>query len=177
MSDLIRFLSIALAFFAIAGLLIVFGVFDRCSRSASESAIAEQIEDLTPTFNLTASELVQAYRADEESAAAAFDGNVGIVEGPSFLVDESNHLRFFIDEVWAVRCFLSDAEVDRVRTLESSRERVRVGGAYGTSESRGIGSGWPIAFSTLPVFDLKGRVEGVNDRHLTIDLRGCTIHE
>ena len=72
-----------------------------------------------------------------------------------------------------MRCFLSDAEVDRVRTLESSRERVRVGGAYGTSESRGIGSGWPIAFSTLPVFALKGRVEGVNDRHLTIDLRRC----
>ena len=118
MSDLVRFLSLFAAFFIIAGLLIVFGVFDRCSRSASEAAIAEEIKDMIPAFNLTASQLVQTYRADEESAAAAYNGSVGIVEGPSFLVEESNHLRFYRRQgVGPAVLLIRHEQVERVRDL------------------------------------------------------------
>ena len=177
MADLVRLLSLAAAFFAIAGLLIVFGVFRGCSRSNSEAAIAEEIKDMIPAFNLTASQLVQTYFADEESAAAAYNGTVGIVEGPSFLVEESNHLRFYVDKVWALRCFLSAKQVERVRDLRSSRDRFPASSGNETFESRGIGSGWPVAFTSLPVYSLKGKVEGINNRHLTIDLRGCTLQD
>ena len=172
MSDLVRLLSLAVAFFAIAELLIVFGVFRGCSRSNSEANIAEEIRDIPPSFNVTASQLVRTYRADEESAAAAYNGSVGIVEGPSLLVEQSNYLRFFVDKVWAVRCFLSDEQMDGVRALYNSSDRVPLGSIY---EFR-TGAGWPVAFTSLPVFALKGKVEGINDKFLTIDLRGCIVH-
>ena len=120
---------------------------------------------------------MQTHRADEEEAAAAYNDRVGIVEGPSFLVEESNHLRFYVDSVWAVRCFLSDKQMDRVRALRSFRKRVPVSSSYQTFETRGIGSGWPVAFTSFPVFALKGKVEGIDDRHLTIDLRGCIVQD
>ena len=151
-------------------------MFRGCARSDSESAIAEEIRDIAPVFNMSANQLVRTYLADEE-AAAAYNGSVDIVEGPSFLVDESNHLRFYVDKVWAVRCFLSDKQVERVRDLRSSRERFPASSGNETFEIRGISSGWPVAFTSLPVFALKGRVEGVNDRHLTIDLRGCVVQD
>ena len=172
MADLVRLLSLAVAFFAIAGLLIVFGVFRGCSRSNPEANIAEEIRDIPPSFNVTASQLVRTYRADEESDAAAYNGTVGIVEGPSFLVEESNHLRFYVNKVWALRCFLSAKQVERVRALYDSSDRVPLGGTY---EFR-TGAGWPVAFTSLPVFALKGKVEGINDKLLTIDLRGCIVH-
>ena len=177
MSDLIRFLSLFAAFFAVAGLLIALGVFRGCARSDSESAIAEEIRDIAPVFNMSANQLVRTYLADEEATAAAYNGSVGIVEGPSFLVNESNHLRFYVDKVWAVRCFLSDKQVERVRDLRSSRERFPASSGNETFEIRGIGSGWPIAFTSLPVFALKGKVEGINNKHLTIDIRGCIVQD
>ena len=169
MSDLIRFLAIVIAFFAIAGLLIVFGVFDRCSRSASESAIAEEIKDIPPAFEMTAYQLVNAYQSDEEVASAAYDGSVGIVEGPTSIFEEGKYLELYASTVWNVRCFASDEEIDKVNVLRRSgygREGVvirsdRSGGSVGTRR----------------IFAFKGKVEGVNDRHLTIDLRGCTVHD
>ena len=83
MSDLIRFLSLFAAFFAVAGLLIALGVFRGCARSDSESAIAEEIRDIAPVFNMSANQLVRTYLAAEESAAAAYNGQVGIIRGPS----------------------------------------------------------------------------------------------
>ena len=148
-----------------------------CSRSDSEATIAEEIRDVPPAFNLTASQLVQIYLTDEDSAAGAYNNRVGVVEGPSLLVEESNHLRFYVDKVWAVRCLLSDEQMGRVRDLSSSRRRVSAGNGYGNFETRGIGSGWPVAFASLPVFALKGKVEGISDRHLTIDIRGCAVQD
>ena len=80
MSDLVKFLSLALAFFAIAGLLIVFGVFDRCSRSASEAAIAEEIRGVPPTFEIKATDFVKEYLADEAAAVETYNGKVGIIK-------------------------------------------------------------------------------------------------
>ena len=173
MADLVRLLSLAVAFFAIAGLLIVFGVFRGCSRSASEAAIADEIRDVPPAFHMTASELVQTYKDDEESTSATYNGSVGIVEGPALLVEQSNHLRFFVDKVWAVRCFLSDEQLEEVRAWYKSKARIPLGGSY---EFR-TGAGWPVAFSSLPDFALKGKVKGINNKILTIDLRGCTLQD
>ena len=173
MADLVRLLSLAVAFSAIAGLLIVFGVFRGCSRSASEAAIADEIRDVPPAFNVTASQLVQTYKTDEESASAAYNGTIGIVQGPALLVEQANHLRFFVNKVWAVRCFLSDEQMGEARTLYNSSDRIPLGGTY---EFR-TGAGWPVAFSSLPVFALKGRVEGINNKILTIDLRGCIVQD
>ena len=170
MADLVRFLSLAAAFFAIAGLLIVFGVFDRCSRSASEAAIADEIRDVPPAFNLTAFQLVQTYKDDEESASAAYNGKVGIVEGPTSVYDESGHyLRIYASQVWDVRCFASDEEIDKVSELRRSGFR-RSGGVVKMYSYGGFAG-------TRPIFAFKGRVAGVNDRHLTIDLHGCTLEE
>ena len=177
MADLVRFLSLGVVFFTIVGLLIASGVARGCSRRDSEAAISMEIRDVPPAFDLTASQLAQAYRANEEASAAAYNAQVGIVEGPSFLVEESNYLRFYVDKVWAVRCFLSEEQMDRISALASSRNRVFPGCGDGTFEARGIGSGWPIAFTPLPVFALKGKVEGVNNKHLTVDLRGCIIQD
>ena len=177
MARLFKLLAIFAAFFVVAGLLIALGAVRSSSRSDAEAAIEEEVRDVPPAFNLTAKQLVKAYKEDEESAAAAYNDRIGIVEGPSFLVEESNYLRFYVDEVWAVRCFLSAEQMDRARALRSSRNRIPAGGVYGTFETRGIGSGWPIAFTSLPVFTLKGKVEGINNRHLTIDLRGCAVHD
>ncbi len=177
MAGLIKLLAIAVAFFLIAGLLISLGTVRGCSRSASEAAIAGEIRDVPPSFKLSASQLVSSYISDEDSATVTYNQTVGIVEGPSILVEESNHLRFYVDRVWAVRCFLSDEQVNRVRDLRGSRIRVRSGGVYGAFESRGIGSGWPVSFTSLPVYALKGRVEGINNKHLTVDLRGCIVQE
>ena len=167
---LIRLLSLFAVFLALAGLLIVFGVFRGCSRTASEAAIADEIRNLPPAFNLTASELVQAYKADEESAAAAYNGEVGIVEGPTAVYDESGHyLRIYASPVWDVRCFASDEEIDKVNVLRHSGFRPSGGVAkmysYGGS------------FGTRPIFAFKGRVQGINEKLLTIDMRGCIVHE
>ncbi len=171
MSDLVRFLSLALAFFAVAGLVIAFSFGRSWFQSATEADIAEQIRDVPPAFNVTASQLIRAYQADEESAVSTYNGTIGIVQGPALLVGQSNYLRFFIDKVWAVRCFLSDEQMDWVRTLYNSSDRVPLGGTY---EFR-TGAGWPVGFSSLPVFALTGKVEGINNKLLTIDLRGCTL--
>ena len=169
MSDLVRFLSLFAAFFIIAGLLIVFGVFDRCSRSASEAAIAEEIRDIPPSFNITASQLVQTYKADEQSVAAAYNGSVGIVGGPTWTNETAGYLKLRTYDIWGVRCFASDEVIDKVNVLSRSGNW-REGGVakmYGSGE----------LFDTSPVFAFKGRVEGVNDKRLTIDLRGCTLQD
>ncbi len=169
--DLVRFLSLAAALLAVAALVIAFTMGRNCSRSAFEASIANEIRDVPPAFNMTSAELVQVYRDDEESASATYNGTTGIVQGPALLVEQSNHLRFFVDRVWAVRCFLSDEQLEAVRTLDTSSKKVYLGGTF---EFR-TGAGWPVAFSSLPAFTLKGRVEGVNNKILTVDIRGCTI--
>ena len=172
-NDLVRFLSLAAALLVVAGLVIAFSVGRSCFQTASEAAIADEIRHVPPTFNLTASQLVRAYQADEESAVSTYNGTVGIVQGPALLVEQANHLRFFVNKVWAVRCFLSDEQMDEARTLYNSSDRIPLGGTY---EFR-TGAGWPVAFSSLPVFALKGKVEGINNKILTIDLRGCTLQD
>ena len=150
MGDLVRFLSLFAAFLAVAGLLLALGVFRDCSRSASEASIAKEIRDIPPSFNMTANQLVQTYKTDEQSAVATYNGSVGIVKGRAFLVHEFNYLFFDGDASWSVRCFLSDEEMAKLR---GPRE------------------------DYYEFYMLKGKVEGVNDKHLTIDLRGCTLHD
>lgn len=166
-SALIRFLFLAAAFFAIAGLLIVFGVFDRCSRSASEAAIAAEIKEVPPIFNLTDTQLIQAYLDDEESAVETLNGQVGIVRGTSRGI-RTNHFRFGGNGVWRVRCFVSNAEADKVEDQWDSLRRALVVQRVSNGLSVG-GSGRILVF--------KGRVEGINNKHLTIDLRGCSLHD
>ncbi len=121
MSDLVRFLSIAVAFFAIAGLVIAFGVGRNCSRSASEAAIDEEIKASPPAFKISAIKLVEAYLDDEENAEAIYNGQVGIIESASLgFVDESNHFQFFGNGIWRVRCFASDAEAEKVWAMRNS---------------------------------------------------------
>ena len=171
--DLIRFLSVAAALLIVAGLVIALTVGRNCSRSASQAAIADEIRDIPPTFNLTASQLVRAYKDDEESATATYNGKAGIVESPALLVEQSNYLRFFAGKVWAVRCFLSDEHMEKVKAVYDSSDKVYLGGDYAFR----IGAGSPTSFSSLPVLALKGKVEGVNNKILTIDIHGCTLHD
>ncbi len=168
MSNLIRFLAFAVAFFTIAGLLVVFGVFDRCSRRASEAAIAEEINDISPTFKMSSSELVEAYLEDEEWAKSTYDGQVGIVEAASLgFVDESNHFQFFGNGIWKVRCFVSDAEADKVWSMRNSFRTTNV---YQRDRSG-------VTVGSASLFSMKGRVEGVNDKHLSIDIHGCIVQD
>ena len=149
MADLIRFLSILIAFLAIGGLVVGISVAKGCSRSSSEADLAEEIRDVPPVFNMTSHEFVKEYLADEAGSAAAYNGQVGITSGTVIgLSDESNHVRLYGNGTWSVRCFLSDEEMERFRAEWRTK-------------------------TTSP--NLTGRVEGVNDKHLTIDLRGCTV--
>ena len=168
MSNLSGFFYLVAAIFAIAALLIVFSVFNRCSRSASEAAIADEIKASSPTFKMSAIELVQAYLDDEAYAEATYNGQVGIIEAASLgFVDESNHFHFFGNGIWKVRCFASVAEADKVRDMRNSfrttivNQRDRSGGSVGDAA----------------LLLMKGRVEGVNDKHLSIDVRGCTLQD
>ena len=171
MAVLGRFFFLALAFFAIAGLLIVFGVFDRCSRSASEATIAEEIKDIPPTFNLADSQLVKTYIDDEIGARATYNGKVGIVRGRLLGVgDGANHLRFQGNNVWSVRCFISDTEADNIRNRWDSLERAHV--IERVSRGLSVGGG-----SSGRKLLMKGRVEGVSDKHLSVDMRGCTLQD
>ena len=84
MAGLIKLLAIFTAFFVVAGLLIALGAVRSSSRSDAEAAIEEEVRDVPPAFNLTAKQLVKAYKEDEEPAAAAYNDRIGIVEGPVF---------------------------------------------------------------------------------------------
>ena len=169
MSDLIRFLSLGAAFFAIAGLLIVFGVIRGCSRSNSEAAIAEEIRDVPPAFNLTASQMVQAYLDDEQSAEEIYNGQVGIIRGQSLRFREaSNYFQLSGTDVWTVRCFVSTMEADNIlEQWDSLRQTYVV-----SRVTKGLSVG-----GTGKTLLMKGRVEGVNNKHLSIDIRGCTLQD
>lgn len=159
-SDLFRFFSLALAFLAIAGLVIAFTAGRNCSRSASEADIADEIRDIPPTFELKARDFVEAYLADEEASASTYNGEVGIITGIEATSsigdlrdpprDQSNSVYFFTNGVWFVRCFMSHDEKAAFRKDH--------GGGYFRRP-----------------FSLKGRVEGINNKHLTIDLHGCIV--
>ena len=169
MSDLVRLLSLAAAFFAVAGLLIALGVFRGCARSDSESAIAEEIRDIAPVFNMSANQLVRTYLAAEESAAAAYNGQVGIIRGPSLRFREaSNHFQLSGTDVWTVRCFVSNMEADKVRDQWDSLQS--------TSVIRRVSRGVSVSGSSR-ILVMKGRVEGINNKHLAIDLHGCTLQD
>ena len=171
MADLVRFLSLLAAFAAIAGLLIVFGVFRSCSRSASEAEIAEEIMSIPPAFNLTASQLVQAYLDDEESAEATYNGQVGIVRGAYLgLWKASDHFNLFGNDVWTVRCFTSNAETDRVRDRWDSLKQTYVFERGWSGRSKSVGG-------PSRILVMKGRVDGINNKFLSVDLRGCTFYD
>lgn len=155
MSNLIRLLSLALAFFVIA-----FTVGRNCISGDSEAAIAQEIKEVPPAFELKARDFLEAYLADEQAAASIYNGKVGIITGIEATSsigdlrdpprDQSNSVYFFTNGVWFVRCLMSQEEKAKFRK------------DHGTGYFR-------------PLFSLKGRVQGVNNKHLTIDLRGCTL--
>lgn len=167
MAVLGRFFFLALAFFAISGLVIAVTLGRSCLWGDPEAAITEEIKDMPPVFNLTDTQLIQAYLDDEESAVETFNGQIGIVRGTSRGI-RTNYFRFGGNGVWRVRCFVSNAEADRVEDQWESLRRAHVVVRVTRGLSVG-GSGRILVF--------KGRVEGVNDKHLTIDLRGCTLQD
>ena len=168
MSDLVRFLSLALAFFAVSGLVIALFVGRNCLRSDPESAIAEEIRGVPPAFKISAIKLVEAYLDDEKNAEAIYNGQVGIIEGASLgFVDESNHFQFFGNGIWRVRCFASDAEAEKVWAMRNSFRSTNV---YQRDRSG-------VSVRSAALLLMKGRVEGVNDKHLSIDIRGCTLQD
>ena len=160
MPVLARFLFLGLAFFAVSGLIIALFVGRNCLRNSSESNITQQIKDVPPAFELKAKDFVEAYLADEAAAASAYNGQVGIVTGiePSDALSRTGNvrtvprgdgwIRLHANGVWEVRCFLSDAEQDKLRSPWEGSRKSHI---------------------------LKGRVEGVNDKQLTIDLHGCIV--
>ena len=111
---------------------------------------------------MQAGEFLEAYLADEEAATSTYNGKVGIVTGiePSDALSRTGRVRtlprgdgwisLHANGVWEVRCFLSDAEQDKLRSPWEGSRKSHI---------------------------LKGRVEGVNDRHLTIDLHGCIVQD
>ena len=117
---------------------------------------------------------MRTYKANEEAVAAAYNGSVGIVEGPTGVNEAANYLNLHAYDVWAVRCFSSDEEIDKVNVLRKpqnrSSDKRRTG--YVITGHGGVSVG-----RSLPIFAFKGRVEGVNDKRLTIDLRGCTVQD
>ena len=117
---------------------------------------------------------MRTYKANEEAVAAAYNGSVGIVEGPTGVNEAANYLNLHAYDVWAVRCFSSDEEIDKVNVLRKpqnrSSDKRRTGYAI-------TGHGGVSVDRSLPIFAFKGRVEGVNDKRLTIDLRGCTVQD
>ena len=124
MAVLGRFFFLAVAFFAVSGLIIALFFGRNCLRGDPEVAIAEQIKDIPPAFNLADSQLVKAYIDDEISARATYNGQVGIVRGRLLGVgDGANHLRFQGNNVWSVRCFISNVEAENIRNRWNSLER------------------------------------------------------
>lgn len=160
MAVLGRFFFLALAFFVVSGLIIALFVGRNCLRSASEADVTEQIRNVSPAFELKAKDFVESYLADEAAAASAYNGQVGIVTGiePSDALSRTGRvrtlprgdgwIRLHANGVWEVRCFLSDAEQDKLRNPWEGSRKSHI---------------------------LKGRVEGVNDKQLTIDLHGCIV--
>ena len=168
MSDLIRFLSLAIAFFAIAGLIIAFTVGRNCVLGDPEAAIAEEIKDIPPTFKMSGTKLVEAYLDNEAWAKSIYDGQVGTIKASSLgFVDESNHFVFFGNGIWEVRCFASVAEADKVWEMRNSFRQTYV---YQRHRSG-------VSVRSAAMFLMKGRVEGINNKHLTIDIRGCTLQD
>ena len=174
MAGLIKLLAIFAVFFIVAGLLVALGAVRSSSRSDAEAATAEEIRDVPPALNVTPSQLVRTYQASEAAASTAYNGLVIIVEGPTG-ANQSNYLKLHAYEVWAVRCFASDEEIDKVRVLSKPENRSldnRRMGFVITDAGGGMSVGHKI-----PIFAFKGKIEGVNDKHLTIDLRGCTLQD
>ncbi len=156
MGDLVRFLSLFAAFVLIAGLVIAFTAGRNCLRTTSEADLAKEVTAASPQFRINATSLLDEYLADEEAAAAKYNGKVGIVIG--IATDRISYSRplqqsrlhewanLYANETWSVRCFWA-IDVD---TVVPSRY-------------------------TAPKFVLKGKVEGLNNQRLTIDIHGCYV--
>ena len=174
MAGLIKLLAIFAAFFVVAGLLVVLGAVRSSSHNDAEAAIAEEIRDVPPAMNVTASQLVRTYQANEDAVSAAYNGLVIIVEGPTSSNKSSNYLDLHTYEVWGMRCFASDEEIDKVillsRPENRSSDNRRTGHVFKGSGGTGVSG-------SRPIFAFKGKIEGVNDKYLTIDLRGCAVHD
>ena len=174
MAGLIKLLAIFAAFFVVAGLLLVLGAVRSSSHNDAEAAIEEEIRDVPPAMNVTAGQLVRTYQANEDAVSAAYNGAVIIVEGPTGANKSANYLGLHSYEAWAVRCFASDEEIDKVKVLSRLKNRSldnrRTG--YVLTGRRGVS-----VSGSRPIFAFKGKIEGVNDKHLTIDLRGCTLQD
>ena len=143
-----------LAIAVMVGLVMGVSSAKSCIRSNSEAAIAEEIRDVPPVFNLTAGQLVVGYMSDEAAGAVAYNGQVGIIHGiVAGSSDQANHVKLLGGAVgalvWSLRCYLSDEELEKV-----------IAGYRRSSANR---------------VTLKGRVEGVDDKHLAIGVRGCAL--
>jgi len=149
MPGILKFVSVLLVMGALAGLLIGIGAIRSCARSNAEADIAQEIEDVAPAFTISARDFVAEYKSDEDRAQQVYGDQVVVVNGLlGGLFEESNIVSFDALDVWSVRCHFSDAELPKIR--EQARSRV---------------------------LNLKGRVVGVDNKRLAIELRGCTVYD
>ena len=156
MGDLIRFLSLFAAFLVIVGLVLAFTAGRNCLRTGSEADLAKEVTAASPQFRISATSLLDEYLADEEAAAAKYNGKVGIVIGiATDRIDPRRPLQrswaydwvnLYANDTWSIRCFWA---IDADSTVPSRY--------------------------TAPEFVLKGKVEGLNNQRLTIDIRGCYV--
>lgn len=156
MSDLVRFISLFVAFILIVGIIFAFTAGRNCLRNANEDNVAREVMDATPAFQFNAPTLMNEYLADEDAASAKLDGKVGIVSGSAILRGDLIYLHYSPDgnwinlstnTSWAIRCFLTSDSPSRP------------------------------AHYRLANYVLKGRIEGINAKRLSLDIRGCIILE
>ncbi len=158
MSDLVKFLSLALAFIAVSILIVGIVSARGCFSRISEADLAKEVKAASPEFHVSAPSLVNEYLADEAATAAKYNGKVGIVTGnktdrysdfrPLQYSRRSEWVNLYASQAWSVRCFWADDKDAR-------------SGSHLTS----------------PHYILKGKVAGMNARRLTIDIRGCMVQE
>lgn len=117
-----------------------------------EGVVAEEIKNVTPDYTLTAGQLFSAYEADEEGAEIAYKGKAVLLSGNMRgLVRDYGpvpYMAFEVDPVWKVKCFLSDEEVARVDPFRRGQQ-----------------------------IHMKGKVGGLDDRFLSLDVHGCTVQD
>ena len=161
MSNRVRFL--ALAFFAVAILVIALGVSRNCFRASYETYLVKEIGGAPPTFQVSAQDLVNEYLEDETAATAKYNGKVGVVTGKARRqfgmqnAPELDVIHLYASGTWIVRCFLAPEEELNINEHLGRLRSLRI--------------------SETVTYGLIGKVEGFNGRRLALDIRDCALHD
>ena len=149
----IRILVVFVVILAISGLVAGINYVRGCTSANFEANLTREVKATPPSFSISAPAIVKEYLENESAAAAKYAGEVGIVTGtvPDStevrpLLNSGDHewINLEANKPWVVRCFLSDEETGNL--YELFRQRTH---------------------------SFKGKVDGINNRRFTIDIRGC----